>query len=299
MRFELKPKNQRFTDTELLEDLRRVARSIGSKTVTKTDYDQHGRHYRGTFAARFGSWASALERAGLVPQQPIESADLIADLRRVASELGRNYISFKEYRRLGRWSERPYVRVFGNWRAAVAAAGLGRHPNLKDRTGNDALFENLQSVWVALGRQPCYSEMERPLSKFSASTYANRFRGWRRALEEFVKWTNGERQGERPETDDVISASVSSPAVAEAPQGMRVRRSARAINLRLRFIVMRRDNFTCRHCGRSPALNPGLILHVDHVTPWEKGGETALDNLQTLCEPCNLGKSNLHPSRAG
>jgi len=36
-----------------------------------------------------------------------------------------------------------------------------------------------------------------------------------------------------------------------------------------------------------------VVLHIDHVTPWSKGGETEMDNLQTLCEPCNLGKSDL------
>jgi len=56
---------------------------------------------------------------------------------------------------------------------------------------------------------------------------------------------------------------------------------------------MKRDNFSCRLCGRSPALTPGIALHLDHVVPWEKGGETEAGNLQTLCEPCNIGKSNL------
>ncbi len=35
------------------------------------------------------------------------------------------------------------------------------------------------------------------------------------------------------------------------------------------------------------------MLVVDHVTPWDAGGATVTDNLQTLCETCNGGKSNL------
>ena len=69
--------------------------------------------------------------------------------------------------------------------------------------------------------------------------------------------------------------------------------TSRTINLRLRHIVMKRDGYKCRICGRSPALYPGLELQVDHILPWSKGGETTEENLQTLCRDCNLGKSNL------
>ena len=62
---------------------------------------------------------------------------------------------------------------------------------------------------------------------------------------------------------------------------------------RLRFEVLYRDKFTCRFCGASPTKDPAVTLHVDHIVPWSKGGETTLDNLQTLCAKCNLGKSNL------
>ena len=70
-------------------------------------------------------------------------------------------------------------------------------------------------------------------------------------------------------------------------------KTKREINWRLRFIVMRRDNFKCKNCGRSPATDPSIILHVDHIKAWAKGGETVLENLQTLCSVCNIGKSDL------
>jgi len=70
-------------------------------------------------------------------------------------------------------------------------------------------------------------------------------------------------------------------------------KTPRDLSLRLRFRVMKRDNFACRACGASPALKPGLLLHVDHIEPWSRGGETVEENLQTLCEGCNLGKSNV------
>lgn len=56
---------------------------------------------------------------------------------------------------------------------------------------------------------------------------------------------------------------------------------------------MNRDNFSCVLCGCSPAKDPMIELHIDHIIPWVKGGETTFDNLQTLCSKCNLGKSDL------
>jgi len=32
---------------------------------------------------------------------------------------------------------------------------------------------------------------------------------------------------------------------------------------------------------------------VDHKKAWANGGETVLENLETLCSKCNIGKSDL------
>ena len=58
----------------------------------------------------------------------------------------------------------------------------------------------------------------------------------------------------------------------------------------LRYDILKRDNFRCQICGAS--ASDGVKLHVDHIIPVSKGGKTEPSNLQTLCERCNLGKSN-------
>ena len=57
-----------------------------------------------------------------------------------------------------------------------------------------------------------------------------------------------------------------------------------------RWQVFDRDDFKCVACGKS--ANDGAILHVDHILPRSKGGKNELDNYQTLCHLCNIGKSN-------
>lgn len=70
------------------------------------------------------------------------------------------------------------------------------------------------------------------------------------------------------------------------------KKHSRSISPKLRYQVLKRDNFKCCICGASPAKDSSVELHIDHITPWSKGGETTLNNLQTLCSKCNIGKSD-------
>lgn len=58
----------------------------------------------------------------------------------------------------------------------------------------------------------------------------------------------------------------------------------------VRFLILRRDSFTCLYCGQRA---PDVQLHVDHVHPASKGGEDETWNLVTACQACNAGKSDL------
>ncbi len=52
----------------------------------------------------------------------------------------------------------------------------------------------------------------------------------------------------------------------------------------LRTAVFERDKYRCLRCGTH------VDLRADHVFPESKGGEATLENLQTLCLPCNSWK---------
>lgn len=66
-----------------------------------------------------------------------------------------------------------------------------------------------------------------------------------------------------------------------------------AVSRRLRFEILRRDNHTCRYCGRSA---PEVKLTVDHVVPTALGGTDDPSNLVTACADCNGGKSANSPT---
>ena len=60
----------------------------------------------------------------------------------------------------------------------------------------------------------------------------------------------------------------------------------------LRYIALANSEGKCNLCGGS--AKDGLRIHVDHIKPRSKFPEYELDldNMQVLCEDCNIGKSN-------
>lgn len=63
------------------------------------------------------------------------------------------------------------------------------------------------------------------------------------------------------------------------------------ISKQTRVLVFSRDNNKCRMCGKS---SKETKLEIDHIFPHAEGGTDDLDNLATLCEDCNKGKSDLY-----
>jgi len=60
------------------------------------------------------------------------------------------------------------------------------------------------------------------------------------------------------------------------------------ISKKLRFEILKRDNFSCRYCG---ARVPDAQLVVDHLIPIKAGGTDDYFNLVAACFDCNSGKS--------
>lgn len=212
----------------------------------------------------------------------ISKEELIADLQRVAREVGQKKITASIYTDRGKHGVNTMLRKFGSWNDALQEAGLllNNRLNIPD----EELFENLTNVWQHLGRQPYGREMEKVAghSKISLGTYEKRFGSWNKALESFIEFID---KGEvKPSIDNNTS---------EAAKKQSSRSTPRKINWRLRALILIRDNCICKMCGASPSKNPDVLLHVDHIIPYSKGGETLEENLRTLCSQCNIGKSDV------
>jgi 5-methylcytosine-specific restriction endonuclease McrA len=215
---------------------------------------------------------------------------LIQDVVEVAANLGRGTVTMQEYELHGKYHPSTLQRRFRSWFNVLKKANLRDSRSPLDIT-DEELFDNLRNIWTTLGRQPKHDEIHSKAvpSTYSATTYRRRFGTWRKALEAFVKYANEDST----EADGLRTAQT---VQLEPPHDQfdseTSHKTKREISDRLRFSILLRDGFRCQSCGRSPISRPGIELHVDHIIPWSKGGESIRENLQTKCSECNLGKGN-------
>ena len=208
----------------------------------------------------------------------ISNDELISDMIYVAHLLDKPSLTAAEYDEHGRYHSRTISKRFDTWNNALEIANL----QISNRFYSDEeLFDNLAKIWMSLGKQPSKRDLALVGSTISYKAYERRFGRWSTALKSFVEYFNA--------TQDNVSNKNIDLSNFEHNR----RTASRDVNLRLRFLTMSRDNFKCCLCGASPAKDPAVELHIDHIIPWSKGGQTELDNLQTLCCKCNQGKGDL------
>lgn len=310
-----------YTRETLLAEVKRVviAHFAGICPGHK-EFNRFSRVHSATVAKEFGSWANAMRSAGfeysrshdkrvepLSEPLQITADQLLSELRTIAKKHDGIVFLYDDYRKLGGKRARgTFCKYLGGWRQAVTSIGLKdgfsrKRPYLRTYTDEDYFLE-MQRLWESLGRQPAAREM-RQNGQISPQSFQQRFGSWMKAVYAFCEDRNGpEAYGNvdlDPQLEQIeqrrVTESLASIGISKGKSNSlsAKRRTPRKPSVRLRFQVLQRDNFTCRACGRSPATEIGVILEVDHVFAWSRGGETILTNLQTLCDQCNSGKSNL------
>ncbi len=115
---------KRHSEDELVAELRRVADTLGSDTLTEEEFNAHAAVSSSGIVRRLGSWKAALERAGL-RQSPLSRRysddDYFENLLHVWTRWGRQP-------KLREMDESPsiitsgaYEAKFGGWKHALAA----------------------------------------------------------------------------------------------------------------------------------------------------------------------------------
>lgn len=224
---------------------------------------------------------------------------MLGELEKAAKAF--DYIEFgwRDFNKVADVSASPVKKEFGSWKKALAALrehlkkkGLDLSPRTvpPNRIYLDKdMFDEMERIWKQLGHRPSRTEWELSNPKIHYNTYKQRFGGWQNACLRFVEYKMGgdiEIDEGRKEIEGKQDKGRERKELSYKPG------DTRSIPVSVRLKVLRRDKFRCVFCGRSPATDIGVKLHLDHIVPFSKGGKSTQDNLQTLCQDCNLGKSD-------
>lgn len=302
MKFDLNFLPTDAKDEDIFDEIRRVDALVGKDTLTKKDFEKHSKIHPSTLMRRFGDWSKVLELAGLTHKYAglvitekqrqqkakyMSDEEIIAELKRVAKELGQETVTVKDVKNNSKILAPAIVkRRFGAWTVGMEKAGLKVSEMYHRKYSDEEYFENLLNVWTHYGRQPIWREMKTSPSEIGPDGYKNRFGSWRKALEEFVNRMNNDDNSEQIFKNETDRKEIKRHSVAVEDR--------RGIPLGLRYRVLKEYSFRCFRCGHSPATTLGLELEIDHKIPFSKGGKTIFENLQVLCKDCNNGKGNRH-----
>lgn len=223
----------------------------------------------------------------------IQRDAVLEELRRVAKHYNYREFTSKEFNAVATQCKATTVlREFGGWDDALNSIGIPlaqRRSYRVDRIPVEELFSEMERIWSKVEQRPSRAQWEQENPRYGYSTYYKRFNGWLNACAAFIDYKSGGTIKELekfdyetgPDSNEEIDRNSASETKRDVP-------------LRLRLQVFKRDHFRCVLCGRSPATATGVILHVDHVVPFSKGGKTVFGNLRTLCQQCNWGKGAEH-----
>jgi hypothetical protein len=174
-----------ISEDEILSDLQRVADKVG-ETPTQSQYQKHGEYSRSPFQRIFGSYNEAVRSAGFEPNQqvapgtdPIDTDDLLADLQRVAEEVGYTPTQ-KQYEEYGEHSPHTLVRNFGSFNNAVEAAGY--EPNRHHGMSKEEILSDIHDVVEKLDETPTAHQYDQH-GEFSLGALNRRFGRYNNALE--------------------------------------------------------------------------------------------------------------------
>ncbi|MCL4366703.1 HNH endonuclease [Patescibacteria group bacterium] len=224
---------------------------------------------------------------------------IISELETVARN--NNYTDFRQddFDKVASISSYTVYREFGSWQNAMNFLVKHLHSKGIDfkltsrRTSysDKELFGEMERIWIKIGHQPSKDEWLGSDYKISYDTYPRHFGSWQNACLKFIESKSGNVTVSDDNNKSELTKEVKQVGGMER-EYVRSSSDSRTISLSLRLKVLSRDQFRCVFCGKSPATDIGTKLHIDHMIPFSKGGKSTIENLQTLCEECNLGKSN-------
>ncbi len=111
----------------------------------------------------------------------VSEHEMITDLKRVASHLGKDSVTKSEYDKNGKYHSSTLIRKIGSWFEALSKAGLKQTRNLG--LTDQVLIADLRRVAQKLKKDAVTTIEYEQHGQYSKSAFSYRFGTWFKALE--------------------------------------------------------------------------------------------------------------------
>lgn len=304
----LEPNRERnIPDEKLLNHLRELHDDL-ERVPTSNDVREVGEYGEATYTRRFDTWNQALKAAGLEPthERDYDEEILLKNLREMADELGRPP-TVNEMTERGKYGANTYYRKWGNWDAALRAAGIETpDPRIEIDCNNCGdTVEKLRSraekneynfcsgacynQWRRNHPEehPLYSRIEVDCETCGESLRRKQYRVNQGQRHFCSKDCLGDFRAQQ--TGEEAHAWNGGYSIYYGQNWPEKRQEA-----------LQRDNHRCQACGISNEAHLeeyAQSLEVHHITPlreFEQAEDAnTLDNLVTLCKSCHADYEGL------
>jgi hypothetical protein len=172
-----------YSKDDLLEEIVRLAED--GEPPSLTDINERSQYSSSPYYNHFGSWESALQKAGFEPPEPGDNTPpnkiprdaLLNELEDLAD--GETAPSAKEMAQSGAYSVTAYQNEFGSWKEALEVAGYSPRRTYSE----DKLIEEIHRL-AEDSEPPSANTDLAERGRISLRTYINHFGSWNRALRE-------------------------------------------------------------------------------------------------------------------
>ena len=288
--FEASRDRKLLNPTVILNSLRKFGADVEQENCNFKYYyftwgeaHQEHRHHWDTFRKYFGGFKEAMEQASvkydpqyrnkLQPETVKKELIKFCNTHPIEKRTAQSYYLWPQ-RRLGYAS---YKKIHKSWYKALEIIGYAAPQSSKSsKLTDDDILEAVERICIwtyqrkrTIPRTQDFKEYNQLHSDgVSWATLKGRFYKSSDFMDNFFAWKRGETTKQH-----LLKQSK--------------KRARKVISPKLRYEIFKRDGFKCLFCGIS---GNGTILNADHIIPVDKGGEDTMENLQTLCVRCNIGK---------
>lgn len=299
---------KKWTDDELISNLKKVAKKLNKNSLTQQEYCNSGINCVSNsklFKERFGSWNKALNIANLdvKKEMNISELQLFKNLESLIKKIGSNNVRKEDLvRPNSKYTISAYKSAFGSWenskiqfnkyisklKSVIEIDYTLRRNHTTNKKISKAIENEVKRKYkyrCSVKGCKCGEAIGDLDKKYQKTIHVVHKKLWEKGGETLIK--NLITKCEDHYKEYLAKHSSLSLKVES--------KRTRSISSKIKEAVLKRDKHRCVKCKKGPYENGRMYtkdIEIDHIHPYSKGGINDMSNLQVLCKDHNLKKMN-------